>query len=77
MEKIVSGRSEDIPPIKIFIDDLEQIVGIVREVSKDVKIVIDSYKLNDLSEISEIKCDTIKYVHILIIADYLWGWQGF
>lgn len=59
MEKIIKSYSEDFKPVTLFLDDLEDIVGIFKEVSNKVEIIADEYKLDDSDEFSKLRKEMV------------------
>lgn len=64
MEKIVGSHLERLPATILYIDDLEKLVEIFQEVSKEVSIILGEYKLKDFSEIATIGEETVHSVHL-------------
>ena len=55
MKKLAKTRSEHFYPVKLFIDDIESIVDIIKETTNEkIHIQTADYAINDLSELSEI-----------------------
>ena len=59
MEKKTPSRSETLKPVKLYLDDLEQIVSILKAESSEVKIETDEYKYESLEELVGSKKETI------------------
>lgn len=71
MEKIKKSYSKEYPILRMFIDDLEQIVSIFKENYKDFEIKADVYKLEDISELSKINKQEIKNFSINTYTPYI------
>jgi len=71
MQKLTKSLSEHLPPVKLFLDDLEQIVEILQEVSKKVKISTNDYAFEDLKELVNKKYESINKLHISISDPYV------
>ncbi|NOT05567.1 MAG: hypothetical protein HOP27_13305 [Anaerolineales bacterium] len=59
MEKKSLSRSEDLKPVKLYLDDLEKIVSILRTESAEVSIETREYKYESLEELARNRKDTI------------------
>jgi len=59
MEKKIPSRTEKLRPVKLYLDDLEQIVSILKVESNEVKIETDEYKYESLEELVGNRKETI------------------
>lgn len=64
MDKI---QQERIKPVRLFVDDIARLTGIMGEVSADVKIIADEYELKDADELAKLGLDTVD--HLVISAE--------
>lgn len=73
MEKIKESWRKEYKPVKLFKDDVEKIINIVdkefRETAtvsgdKDVTIVVDEFRLDNMEELSEIKAEVTNKLYI-------------
>jgi len=65
MKKIDKSISKEYLPVNLYLDDLENIHGILREVSDSVSIETDEYKFDTIEEVaSNRKGDRIKELHL-------------
>lgn len=55
MKKIKKSKSKKYEVLRLYKDDLEKIDTIFKENYKDYEIIVDEYKLDNISEISKIK----------------------
>ncbi|GAG74915.1 unnamed protein product [marine sediment metagenome] len=55
MKKIKKSKSKDYPVLRLYKDDLEKIETIFKENYEDYEIIIDEYRLENISDISKIK----------------------
>jgi hypothetical protein len=55
MKKISLNYREDIPTVKLFLEDIEELLNILIENFTKVKIILDNYEIDNLSEIQTIK----------------------
>jgi hypothetical protein len=54
MEKVQKSYRKTYPMLRLFKDDVKQIVNLVEKSHKDAEIIIDEYKIEDGSEIDKI-----------------------
>jgi len=55
MKKIVGHHSEDLKPVKLYLDDLEEIIDILEAGScKNITIQVGDIQLDSLNEIKEL-----------------------
>jgi hypothetical protein len=54
MERVVESYGESYLAVVLYLDDLNEMVEILKEVSKDVNIVMGGYKLNGLPEARQV-----------------------
>ena len=71
MEKKVKSHLELLKPAKLYLEDITNIVDIVKEVNTDVKISTDDYENINLNELENIKQETLNYLNISIQKPYL------
>jgi hypothetical protein len=55
MKKLTQSTSTDLPPAKLFLDDLEEIDKILKESCSSYTLTIDEYELDSINEIKEIE----------------------
>ncbi len=55
MKKVKKPYVKRYPALRLYIDDLEEIVGIFKSHFTDIKIVADEYELTDIADINNIK----------------------
>lgn len=71
MEKIIKSRWEDLPPVKLYLDDIEKIVEILREVSTTIKIETDEYSIEDVKELASLDKERVTELNIQSAEPYL------
>lgn len=71
MQKIVQSLGEHLKPVWLYLDDVEQIVEIFRQVSSDVSISTKEFALSDLKQLTELKKEFITDLHIQIREPYV------
>lgn len=71
MEKRKKSIFEKLPPARLFLDDINEIVGIFKEISNDVEIETEDYKLEDVSEMRNLNSDYINELMITSHQPYL------
>jgi hypothetical protein len=64
MEKITKSRFESLPPIKLYLDDIEKIVEILGELSTEIKIETDEYALRDVKEFASLNRERLTELSI-------------
>jgi uncharacterized membrane protein SpoIIM required for sporulation len=66
MEKIPQSWEKNYKPLKLFKDDIEEIVKIITAgpAETDIHIEVDEFRLDNPSELNEIKKDIIKELYI-------------
>jgi hypothetical protein len=57
MERNIQSHSEQLKPVLLYRDDIEQIVELLREVSPNVELSTDEHKFNDVKEWADLKRD--------------------
>jgi hypothetical protein len=71
MQKITQYLGEHLKPVKLYLDDTEQIIEIFRQDSLEVSISTKDYVLNDFKELSDLKKDFITDVFIRVKEPYI------
>jgi hypothetical protein len=62
MEKVQKTYHKNYPMLRLFKDDVKQIVDLIKKNHKDAEIIIDEYKVEDISEIDKVpKQKTTKF----------------
>jgi len=64
MQRIQIPQTKKIGLIKIFRDDLEQIVICLRKECKSIEIIADEFKINEISDLDKEKRDRISHLRI-------------
>lgn len=62
--------SERIPPVKLFLDDVERIVELIGEVSSRVVLETEDYVLQEPGKLAELPSGSIHYLHVS-------GWEPY
>lgn len=68
MRKIDRGHSEKLPPVKLYLDELEEIASLLNESCESVYIETGGFQLEELGEITKLKEDVL--YDILLWADH-------
>ena len=64
MRKTVESHLEEFSPVRLFLEDLESIVGYLSEASSKIDNAAYGYHLDSLAEVSELKVDSfIQYIN--------------
>lgn len=71
MEKITKSRFESLPPIKLYLDDIEKIVDILRELSSEIKIETEEYALKDVNEFASLNKEKLAELRIRSLEPHL------
>ena len=81
MEKIFKHHGERLPPVRLYLDDIKKIIGILSEVSENIDLEADEYKYESLTELTtqnlyQINSLTISssdpYVSLHFAPDSVW-----
>jgi len=59
MKKVKYGYIEDFKPVVLYLDDLEKILEILKELSDKIRISTDEYELDSLDELHKIGQETL------------------
>lgn len=65
MKPLVNSIGKHLPPLKLYLDDLEYIVQLLESVSSEVTIKTREHELANLSELSTLKKKVLRELHIL------------
>ncbi len=55
MKKIEKSKSKDYPVLRLYKDDLEKIETLFKDNYEDYEIIVDEYRLENISDKSKIK----------------------
>ncbi len=64
MKKVKKTYSKDYPVLRLYKDDLEEIVGIFKSHFTEIEIVADEYELTELADIDNIKKPKITHFKV-------------
>ena len=64
MKKIVHSRTEYFKPVVLYLDDLEKIFEIIKEVCKKIIISTSEYEIENLNELKELNKESLNYLKI-------------
>jgi hypothetical protein len=53
MERLAEGRIWNLPPLRLYVDDVEEIMSILKEQCANVAAELDEYRIKDRAEIEE------------------------
>lgn len=73
MKKVSSELSKTIRPVKIYLDEVNEIYDVLHELSSDVKIIASDYEFTNIAELAELKSDSIKVCEFKITATDISG----
>lgn len=59
MRELKKSISVDFPPVRLYLDDVEQLFNILKKRAKSVNIETEKYELDDVAHLKEIKSDKI------------------
>ena len=71
MRKRSKTHSEKVPPVKLYLDDIEKIVEIIAEVSDQVLLITDEYEFVDASDLASLERGSINALEITCSDPYL------
>ena len=63
--------SEDVPPVKVYLDDVENIVQIIAEVSDEILLRTDEYDFEDATDLASLDQEFINALKITCSDPYL------
>ncbi len=59
MKKIAKSYWKNLPPVKLYLDDVEKIIEIMRESSSGVELTTDEYAFSDINDLLELHRDCL------------------
>ena len=65
MNKLVRSHGEKLRPVKLFLDDVQKIVDILREATDKITLKTDEYELQDVKELTELGQQHINELEII------------
>jgi hypothetical protein len=71
MEKIKKQAYIRIPPLILDYNDIVELVDLLKDVSKDIKIIADEYRIDCIEELKNISKQKIKKFEITIYDPYI------
>jgi len=71
MKKLSKSLWLDLPPTKIYFEDLEEIIDILKEVSDKIEIKTKDYEVDTIEELKEFYQGEINYLKLLVIKPYI------
>lgn len=66
MREITKSHGQRLEPVKLYLDDLERIVEVLRSVSSDIRITTGQYALDNLGELPLLKREFLRELEITI-----------
>lgn len=67
MRKINKPLREELPPVKLYLDDLKSICNVLKQKAKSIDITTEDYRVEDINQLKNIE---IKKLHRLSINCY-------
>jgi hypothetical protein len=64
MKKLVGSYSISLPPLKLFVDDIDEIIHIISEISENIQIRSENYELDNASDLLNLDVDTINHLEV-------------
>ena len=71
MEKLIKSFGESQKPVTLYMDDIEKIIEIFEQVSKEVEISTTDYVIHDVNQLSELKQEFLTELDISIIEPHI------
>ncbi len=71
MKRRSKPHSENLPPVKLYLGDIERIVEILGELSSDVKVLAEEYSLSDVSELTKLDQQALTQLEIEIRSPHI------
>jgi len=62
MKKIQKPLSKELPPVKIYLDDLKQIYEILKEKVKSIEITTEDYEVDDINQLKNLDSKKLNYL---------------
>lgn len=72
MKKLAKQLSESLPPVKLFLDDIEKIVEIAGELSKEIELSTDEYSFANVNDLSQLQQEELTALNVHIYYFDLW-----
>jgi hypothetical protein len=61
MKKVTDSIGERLQPVKLYLDDIDNLFQILSEVSSDVKIETNGYQFQNVSELKKLDKESIHF----------------
>ena len=71
MKKLVTSYSISLPQLKLYLDDVEEIVGYLAEVSEGVRLSSREYQFEDVSDLMNLEAKKILELNINSYSPYI------
>jgi len=71
MKPLLNSIRRQLPPVKLYLDDLEYIVRLLKSVSSEVTIKTQEHEFSNLSELSQIKEKVLRELEIESRSAYI------
>jgi len=71
MKKLKKPLTKDLPPIKLYLDDLEAIFYVLEQKVKGIDITTEDYKLEDIKQLKSLEIRKIHYLSIRCNDPYM------
>jgi hypothetical protein len=71
MERITRTLSRSFKPVRLYLDDIEEIVTIIKEIDAQPKIQVEDFRLDNLEEMTSLKKDMLHEMNISSTRPYI------
>lgn len=71
MRELKKGISVYFPPVRLYLDDVEELFNILKKHAKSVNIETEKYELDDVTHLKEIKSDKIHKLTLSTSSPYI------
>lgn len=71
MRELKKSISVDFPPVRLYLDDVEELFNILKKHAKSVNIETEKYELDDVAHLKEIKSDKIHKLTLSTSSPYI------
>ena len=71
MRKLKKSITRELPPVKLYLDDLESICDILKQKAKGIDITTEDYKVEDVKQLKSLETKKIHYLSIKCSDPYI------
>ncbi|MEK0338501.1 MAG: hypothetical protein QQN41_13815, partial [Nitrosopumilus sp.] len=71
MRKIKKPIRKELPPVKLYLDDLQSICEILKQKTNSIDITTEDYELEDIKQLKSLEIEKIHYLSIKCSDPYI------